>query len=87
VEVRIEVEPARPVRLLGGGGAASAGLVLERLLHIEGDPVVVRVADGGRSFMPARARRGAGAGIERMRFALGVDDDLRDFTTASRGTR
>jgi DNA-3-methyladenine glycosylase II len=86
VEVRIEVEPAWPVRLPGGGVDGvlrRRGSVLERLLHIEGDPVVVRVAQtaGDRvlfgAWAPSRAQ--ARAGIERMRFALGVDDDLRDF--------
>jgi DNA-3-methyladenine glycosylase II len=57
--------------------------VLERLLHHDGEPVHVRVAQtardrilfGARSRSPAAARRG----IERMRFALGVDDELCDF--------
>ena len=59
------------------------GGVLERLLHHEQEPVVVRIAqtaDDGVLF-GARARTGAAAryGIARMRFALGVDDDLRPF--------
>jgi 3-methyladenine DNA glycosylase/8-oxoguanine DNA glycosylase len=60
------------------------GGVLERLLHHEHDPVVVRVAQptsGGVVVIGARARTRAGAahGIERMRFALGVQEDLRPF--------
>jgi 3-methyladenine DNA glycosylase/8-oxoguanine DNA glycosylase len=59
------------------------GGVLERLLHHEQEPVHVRVAQtapdavmfGARSHSPAAARYG----IERMRFALGVDDDLSGF--------
>lgn len=59
------------------------GGVLERLLHIEGEPVVVRVAQP----RPERVVFGAWAaqqeaaewGIERMRKALGVDLDLRAF--------
>jgi 3-methyladenine DNA glycosylase/8-oxoguanine DNA glycosylase len=59
------------------------GGVLERLLHHEGEPVVVRVAQPQpeRVLIGARARTRASAehGIERMRFALGVDEDLRPF--------
>jgi len=90
VELRVEVAPA------GGAGAfrlpRTGGLdgltrrrggVLERLLHHEGQPVLVRVAQprGGLVLFGARAvtRAGAAHGIERMRFALGVDDDLRPF--------
>jgi len=59
------------------------GEVLERLLHHREDPVVVRVAQpapdrvvfGAR----ARTREAAAHGIARMRFALGVDEDLRPF--------
>jgi len=60
------------------------GGVLERLLrHEEEEPVQVRVAQtrhdsvlfGARSRSPAAARYG----IERMRFALGVDDELSPF--------
>jgi 3-methyladenine DNA glycosylase/8-oxoguanine DNA glycosylase len=59
------------------------GGVLERLLHHGGEPVLVRVAQsapnvvlfGARSDSEAAARHG----IERMRFALGVDDDLKAF--------
>jgi 3-methyladenine DNA glycosylase/8-oxoguanine DNA glycosylase len=60
------------------------GGVLERLLHDEDDqPVVVRIAQstpenvlfGARARTETAARRG----IERMRFALGVDDDLGAF--------
>ena len=60
------------------------GGVLERLLHHEEEePVQVRVAQtrhdsvlfGARSRSPAAARYG----IERMRFALGVDEELSPF--------
>ncbi len=48
-----------------------------------GEPVVVRVAQPApdRVLFGARARERAGAeyGIARMRFALGVDDDLEEF--------
>jgi 3-methyladenine DNA glycosylase/8-oxoguanine DNA glycosylase len=62
------------------------GGVLERLLHDGETPVVVRVAQtspdtvlfGAKAASSAAAERG----IERMRFALGVDDDLRPFLRA-----
>ena len=88
-ELRIEVRPAWPFRLSrasGPDGVLSVrGGVVHRLLHHgpEDTPVIVRVAQtardrvlfGAASEDPAAARRG----IERMRFALGVDDDLRSF--------
>jgi len=59
------------------------GGVLERLLHHEDEPVLVRVAQTApdQVLLGARAasRTAALDGIERMRFALGVDDDLRAF--------
>jgi len=65
------------------------GGVLERLLHHEDRPVVVRVAQPApdRVVFGARAASEAAAahGIERMRFALGVDEDLRGFLRAFAG--
>jgi 3-methyladenine DNA glycosylase/8-oxoguanine DNA glycosylase len=59
------------------------GGVLERLLHHEDEPVLVRVAQTAPDevLFGARAasRTAALHGITRMRFALGVDDDLRAF--------
>jgi len=59
------------------------GGILERLLHHGATPVVVRVAvtAGGDVLFGARAatRDAAAYGIQRMRFALGVDEDLRPF--------
>jgi len=59
------------------------GGVLERLLHHERRPVLVRVAQTAPDavLFGARAATRAAAeyGIERMRFALGIDDDLRAF--------
>jgi 3-methyladenine DNA glycosylase/8-oxoguanine DNA glycosylase len=87
VEVRREVRPVWPFRLPGGGADGvlrrrRAGGI-ERLLHVEGAQAVVRVAQ------PARDRVVLVAGadspdvaeeaIARMRFALGLDDDLRPF--------
>ena len=87
VEVRREVRPVWPFRLPGAGRDGvmrrqRAGGI-ERLVHIEGARAVVRVGQ------PARDRVAFVAGadspdvaeeaIARMRFALGVDDDLRPF--------
>jgi 3-methyladenine DNA glycosylase/8-oxoguanine DNA glycosylase len=87
VELRVEVIPAGPFRLPQAGGMDGVlrcrGGVLERLLHHGEQPVHVRVAQtcsdavlfGARS----HSAEGARYGIERMRFALGVDEDLNAF--------
>jgi 3-methyladenine DNA glycosylase/8-oxoguanine DNA glycosylase len=87
VEVREEVTARGPFRLPRRTGADGIlrrrGGVLERLLHQGDVPVVVRVAETapGRVLFGARSPSAAAAvhGIERMRFALGVDEDLRGF--------
>jgi 3-methyladenine DNA glycosylase/8-oxoguanine DNA glycosylase len=87
VELRVEVTPAGPFRLPHVGGMDGVlrcrGGVLERLLHHSGQPVHVRVAQTGPDavLFGARSRSGEAAryGIERMRFALGVDEDLSAF--------
>ncbi|MBW3654159.1 MAG: hypothetical protein KY433_11380 [Actinobacteria bacterium] len=87
VELRVEVTPRWPFRLpayAGGDGVMRRrGAVLERLLHLDGRRAVVRVAQtGARSVLfgaCAQDRAGAEAAISRMRFALGIDDDLRPF--------
>jgi 3-methyladenine DNA glycosylase/8-oxoguanine DNA glycosylase len=87
VEVRVEVVPRWPFRLPAHGGRDGVlrrrGGVLERLLHLDGRPVVVRVAQTGERRVLfgawAQDRDDAEAAIARMRFALGVDDDLRPF--------
>jgi 3-methyladenine DNA glycosylase/8-oxoguanine DNA glycosylase len=85
-ELRVEVAPRWPLRLPGGGADGvmrARGGVLERLLHIEERPVVVRVAQpGGHSVLIGARGPSRGAcelALERMRFALGVDDDLSEF--------
>jgi 3-methyladenine DNA glycosylase/8-oxoguanine DNA glycosylase len=87
VEVRSEVEPVWAFRMPIGGTADGVARrrngVRERLLHVDGEAVVVRVAQtavdrvlfGAHAPDEATARRA----IDRMRFALGVDDDLRPF--------
>ncbi len=92
VALRVDVAPAGPFALPGlaldglmrripSGVGARAG-VLARLLHHGEEPVVVEVAQRrGRVCFVARAptREAAAHGLSRMRFALGVDDDLSDF--------
>jgi 3-methyladenine DNA glycosylase/8-oxoguanine DNA glycosylase len=62
------------------------GGVLERLLHDGELPVLVRVAQPSpeRVLMAAHAAtpQAAGYGIERMRFALGLDEEVRPFLRA-----
>lgn len=86
VEVRREARPVWPLRLPGGGMDGvqrRVGSVLHRLLHVGDAPVVVRVAQptAQRVVFGAEAERAdlADEAIARMRFALGVDDDLRPF--------
>jgi 3-methyladenine DNA glycosylase/8-oxoguanine DNA glycosylase len=87
IEVRIEVTPRwafhLPRRLGLDGLARMRGGVLHRLLHADGEPVLVRVAalSHNRFLFGATAgsRAAADWGIERMRFALGIDQDLRPF--------
>jgi DNA-3-methyladenine glycosylase II len=59
------------------------GAALQRLLRIDGDPVLVGIVQPARDRVLFAARAGSEAaarvGIERMRFATGVDDDLRPF--------
>jgi 3-methyladenine DNA glycosylase/8-oxoguanine DNA glycosylase len=86
-QTRVEVSPRSPFRLPLRSGMDGVlrrrGAVLERLLHDGAEPVVVRVTQTApdRVLFGARARtRGACEhGIARMRFALGVDDDLAEF--------
>jgi 3-methyladenine DNA glycosylase/8-oxoguanine DNA glycosylase len=65
------------------GVLRSRGGLLERLLHHGGEPVHVRVAQPAAEVVlfGARSRSAEAAryGIDRMRFALGVDEDLSAF--------
>jgi 3-methyladenine DNA glycosylase/8-oxoguanine DNA glycosylase len=87
LEVRVEVRPRWPFALplrsgLDGLTRARAG-VLHRLVHAGEEPVLVRVAQVSpdRVLFGARAgqRDAAEWGIERMRLALGIDQDLSEF--------
>jgi 3-methyladenine DNA glycosylase/8-oxoguanine DNA glycosylase len=86
VQLRVEVRPPWPFRLPGGsanGLMRRNGASLLRWLHAGEEPVLVaavqpaadRVVFGARSRCPDAAAEG----IARLRFALGVDDDLRPF--------
>jgi 3-methyladenine DNA glycosylase/8-oxoguanine DNA glycosylase len=86
MEVRVEVRPPWPFRLGGGsmdGLTRRRGAALQRLLRIEGEPVLVGIVQPApdRVLFAARAETesAAHAAIGRMRFATGVDDDLRVF--------
>ncbi|MGI9184588.1 MAG: DNA-3-methyladenine glycosylase family protein [Solirubrobacteraceae bacterium] len=86
-EVRIEVRPRWPFALsrrVGLDGTAQIrGGVLHRLLHVGDEQVSVRIVQitPHRVLFGARAQRPESAewGIERMRAALGIDQDLRAF--------
>jgi 3-methyladenine DNA glycosylase/8-oxoguanine DNA glycosylase len=56
---------------------------LERLIHVEGAPAIVRVDQPARDRVifvaGADSPDVADEALQRMRFALGVDDDLRPF--------
>ena len=85
-----EVVPASPFRLprrCGKDGLLRRrGSTLERLLHHEGRPVLVRAwqPEPRRVCLQAHSEDAAGCayGLARMRFALGLDDDLRPFLRA-----
>jgi 3-methyladenine DNA glycosylase/8-oxoguanine DNA glycosylase len=87
VHLREEMAPLWPLRLPTLTGADGLmrrrGAVLERLVHVGEEAVLVRAAQPG----PERVVIGAWSetepaavwAIARMRWMLGVDDDLRDF--------
>ena len=72
-------------RMPGGGRDGvmrRSGRTLVRLLHPGGEPVVARAwttSGGVRIRSEARSRDAALVAIDRMRFALGLDHDLREF--------
>jgi 3-methyladenine DNA glycosylase/8-oxoguanine DNA glycosylase len=87
VVVEREVRPRWPLRLPVRGGMDGCLRVrdgeVRRLLHVEGAPVWLSARQPalGRVVLRARAERRdlAEEGVARLRFALGVDDDLRPF--------
>jgi DNA-3-methyladenine glycosylase II len=87
VEVRVEVRPrwpfVLPLRSGLDGLTRVRGRVVHRLIHAGEVPVLVRVAQVSRDcvLFGARAceRDAAEWGIDRMRRALGIDQDLSEF--------
>jgi 3-methyladenine DNA glycosylase/8-oxoguanine DNA glycosylase len=84
---RVEIRPAWPFKLPSGGSDGVARRtrgVLERLVHVDGERAIVRAAqpEPDRVVVGAWSPSGRAtceAAIARMRFALGVDEDLRAF--------
>lgn len=90
-EIRVDVTPPWPFRLRDGsadGLLRRKGASLQRLLHRDGAPVHVAVLQPApdRVIFGARAESEPDAmwGIRRLRFATGVDEDLRPFYEAFR---
>jgi DNA-3-methyladenine glycosylase II len=86
VELRVEVTPPWPFRIGRGSGDGilrRRGASLLRLLHVDDEPVLVAVAQTApkRVVFAARSdnRTAAERALERMRWATGVDEDLRPF--------
>ena len=92
IVARAEAVPRSPLRLPGptaDGTTAGDRRDVRRLVHIEGEPVVlgaVHRLDGVVELSAAAddARR-AERGLERARFWTGVDDDLQPFLEAFAG--
>jgi 3-methyladenine DNA glycosylase/8-oxoguanine DNA glycosylase len=85
--LEVEVEPPWPFRLprrgAGDGVMRSRDGIVTRLLHVGGNPIVVHAWQRRDGNVRLRAEGGDQDGrelaIERMRFTLGVDEDLRPF--------
>jgi DNA-3-methyladenine glycosylase II len=91
LQLRVELTPPQPYRLPYGGADGllrKRGGILHRLLHHQGEPVVVRATQTARDRVLIGAwsstRESASHGVERMRFALGLDVDVRPFYRAFR---
>ena len=80
-----------PRRRAWTASPAVRGGVLERLLHVGGEPVVLARRSRRRTVLlgawAPTARGRARQALARMRFALGVDDDLARSARASATTR
>jgi len=90
-ELRVDVRPRWVFRLRGGtpdGLFRRGGDGVRRLIHVGDVPVLVGAvqASGERVIVGARSASEAACeeGVRRMRFALGLDDDLRPFHEAFR---
>jgi 3-methyladenine DNA glycosylase/8-oxoguanine DNA glycosylase len=96
--LELEIRPPSPYRLPRGSSedrtVRVANGVVTRLLHVEGRPIVVRAWQPGKQRVALRAEAVDHASdeqleraLERMRFALGVDDDFSAFFRRFRGDR
>ena len=97
--VEAEVKPPWPYRLQRRGGRDLTTRmhrgILTRFMHCGGEPVVVRAWQRRDATVVVRAdaveesttRECLELAIERMRFALGVDDDYQDFYDEFRSDR
>jgi 3-methyladenine DNA glycosylase/8-oxoguanine DNA glycosylase len=85
-EAQIAITPLSPVRLPGTGRERTArardGFV-ERLIHLDGSPVILLVAAAGDGALTLRAQaetqEHAERGLARLRYWTGVDVDLTEF--------
>ena len=96
-ELEVAVRPAWPHRLPSrnapDGVMRAHGGVVARLLHVDGAPIVVHAWRRRDGSVMLRATAAPGepvaeeleTAIERMRFALGLDDDLSEFYDGFRG--
>ena len=88
-----ELAPAGPYRMPPAGRDGvlrRRGRALVRLLHHDGEPVIVAAwpaAGAVRLRSEARVRLAAAYGVDRMRFALCLDHDLRPFQRRFRQDR
>ncbi len=86
--------PVGPYRMPRGGRDGvmrrSPGGVLSRLVHVRGEAVIVRAWPRSASVRiraEASSPETAATAVQRMRFALGTDHDLRPFQRAFRRDR
>ena len=94
VELRVEVTPPWPFRLRGGsmdGLFRRRGGAVQRLVHVGEERVFVGAVQPAEETVVLAARAAtpdaAAAGLRRMRFAIGVDEDHREFHERFRGDR
>jgi DNA-3-methyladenine glycosylase II len=86
IEVRVEVRPKWYFRLPGNGADGlmkRRGAAVQRWIRLQGEGVLMAAVQPApeKVIVAARSqtREAAEEGVRRMRFALGVDDDLRVF--------
>ena len=86
IEVRVEVRPKWYFRLPGNGADGlmkRRGPAVHRWIRLDGHGVLMAAVQPARDRVVVAARsedrEAAQEGVRRMRFAIGVDDDLRAF--------